>query len=61
MIAGNDGNACIRLQFQMRRWQLAASESKPDGVGYHIHVAEGIEDLHQCLEEHYGKRIVDRL
>ncbi len=35
-------------------------EVKPDGVGYHIHVAEGIEDLHQCLKEH-GKRIVDRL
>ena len=30
------------------------------GVGYHIHVAEGIYDLHQCLKEH-GKRIVDRL
>ena len=34
--------------------------SKPDGVGYHIHVAEGIEDLHQCLRVH-GKRIIDRL
>ena len=33
---------------------------KPDGVGYHIHVAEGIEDLHQCLKAH-GKRIIDRL
>lgn len=32
----------------------------PSGVGYHIHVAEGIEDLHQCLKVH-GKRIVDRL
>ena len=35
-------------------------ELKPDGVGYHIHVAEGIYDLHQCLKEH-SKRIVDRL
>ena len=34
--------------------------SKPKEVGYHIHVAEGIEDLHHCLK-HYGKRIVDRL
>lgn len=34
--------------------------NKPDGVGYHIHVAEGIEDLHQCLKAH-GKRIIDRL
>lgn len=33
---------------------------KPAEVGYHIHVAEGIEDLHACLKEH-GKRIVDRL
>ena len=33
---------------------------KPDGVGYHIHVAEGIEDLHACLKEH-GTRITDRL
>lgn len=33
---------------------------KPEGVGYHIHVAEGIEDLHACLRDH-GKRIIDRL
>lgn len=33
---------------------------KPEEVGYHIHVAEGIEDLHHCLKN-YGKRIVDRL
>lgn len=32
----------------------------PDGTGCHIHVAEGIYDLHQCLKEH-SKRIVDRL
>lgn len=34
--------------------------SKPEQVGYHIHVAEGIEDLHDCLKNH-GKRIIDRL
>lgn len=34
--------------------------SKPAEVGYHIHVAEGIEDLHNCLKN-YGKRIIDRL
>ena len=39
--------------------ELAAA-NKPDETGYHIHVAEGIEDLHHCLK-HYGKRIVDRL
>lgn len=32
----------------------------PEGAGYHIHVAEGIEDLHDCLDKH-NKRIVDRL
>ncbi|MCD8241841.1 MAG: putative aminohydrolase SsnA [Lachnospiraceae bacterium] len=37
-----------------------AASRKPDEVGYHIHVAEGIEDLHDCLKKH-GKRIVDRL
>ncbi len=37
-----------------------AAQNTPEGIGYHIHVAEGIEDLHACLKEH-GKRIVDRL
>lgn len=35
-------------------------ENTPEGVGCHIHVAEGIEDLHDCLNKH-GKRIVNRL
>lgn len=35
-------------------------EHMPEGAGAHIHVAEGIEDLHHCLK-HYGKRIVNRL
>lgn len=35
-------------------------EHMPEGVGAHIHVAEGIEDLHDCLKNH-GKRIVNRL
>lgn len=34
--------------------------NKPAEVGYHIHVAEGIGDLHACLRDH-GKRIIDRL
>ena len=37
-----------------------AAEHKPAGAGYHIHVAEGIDDLHDCLKKH-SKRIVDRL
>lgn len=39
--------------------ELAAAQ-KPKEAGYHIHVAEGIEDLYDCLKK-YGKRIVDRL
>lgn len=35
-------------------------ENTPENVGYHIHVAEGIEDLHDSLKKH-GKRIVNRL
>lgn len=35
-------------------------EHTPEGIGYHIHVAEGIEDLHDSLKKH-GKRIVNRL
>ena len=58
MIAGMMG---MHAQFTISdaTMELAAA-NKPDEVGYHIHVAEGIEDLHHCLK-HYGKRIVDRL
>lgn len=34
--------------------------SKPENTGYHIHIAEGIEDLDHCLQ-HHGKRVVERL
>lgn len=40
-------------------FEFARAET-PKEVGFHIHVAEGIEDLHDCLKKH-GKRIVDRL
>lgn len=58
MIAGMMG---MHAQFTIsdETMELAAA-SKPDEVGYHIHVAEGIEDLHHCLKK-YGKRIVDHL
>lgn len=58
MIAGMMG---MHAQFTIsdETFELAAA-NKPEEVGYHIHVAEGIEDLHHCLK-HYGKRIVDRL
>lgn len=35
-------------------------ELKGLNAGYHVHVAEGIDDLEQCLEK-YGKRVVKRL
>lgn len=58
MIAGMMG---MHAQFTIsdETMELAMS-NKPKEVGCHIHVAEGIEDLHHCLK-HYGKRIVDRL
>ncbi len=58
MIAGMMG---MHASFTIsdRTMELCA-EQKPEGVGYHIHVAEGIEDLHECLRSH-GKRIIDRL
>lgn len=58
MLAGMMG---MHAQFTIsdQTMELAAV-NKPDEVGYHIHVAEGIEDLHDCVQK-YGKRIVDRL
>ncbi|MGF6990122.1 putative selenium metabolism protein SsnA [Lachnospiraceae bacterium PF1-21] len=58
MLAGMMG---MHAQFTIsdETMELAAAH-KPAEVGYHIHVAEGIEDLHDCLRK-YGKRIVDRL
>ena len=58
MLAGMMG---MHAQFTISDATMAlAAEHKPAEVGYHIHVAEGIEDLHDCLRK-YGKRIVDRL
>ncbi len=58
MLAGMMG---MHAQFTISDATMAlAAANKPEEVGYHIHVAEGIEDLHDCLKK-YGKRIVDRL
>ncbi len=58
MIAGMMG---LHASFTLSDETLElCAASKPAEVGYHIHVAEGIEDLHHCLK-HYGKRILDRL
>lgn len=36
------------------------NEQKPDGVGYHVHIAEGFSDVTDCLHR-YGQRVVNRL
>jgi len=35
-------------------------KNTPDGIGYHIHVAEGMEDVNDSLKT-YGKRVINRL
>ena len=51
----------MHAQFTLSDDTLAYCVSEaPRGVGYHIHVAEGIEDVYACLKEH-GKRPVFRL
>ena len=58
MIAGMMG---LHASFTLSDETLElCAANKPQEVGYHIHVAEGIEDLHHCLKN-YGKRILDRL
>lgn len=58
MIAGMMG---LHASFTLSDETLElCAKNKPQEAGYHIHVAEGIEDLHHCLK-HYGKRILDRL
>ena len=58
IIAGMFG---LHAQFTLSDETLyQCNAHRPEGAGYHIHVAEGIEDLHDCLGK-YGKRIVNRL
>jgi len=35
-------------------------ENTPDGIGFHIHVAEGMADVYDSLKK-YGKRVISRL
>lgn len=35
-------------------------ENTPAGVGFHIHVAEGMDDVYDCLRK-YNKRLINRL
>ncbi len=58
MIAGMMG---LHASFTLSDETLElCAANKPAEVGYHIHVAEGIEDLYDSLKK-YGKRVIDRL
>lgn len=35
-------------------------EHTPEGIGFHVHVAEGMDDVYDSLKK-YGKRVVNRL
>jgi len=39
---------------------MACRENTPEGIGFHIHVAEGLEDVVDSLKK-YGKRVINRL
>lgn len=59
MIKGMFG---LHASFTLSDETLVACDRELKGLnaGYHVHVAEGIDDLEQCLEKH-GKRVVERL
>ena len=58
LLAGMFG---MHAQFTLSDKTLEKCVSEaPRDCGFHIHVAEGIEDLHDSLKQHH-KRIVDRL
>lgn len=59
MIKGMFG---LHASFTLSDETLRLCDEKIKGLnaGYHVHVAEGIDDLEQCLEKH-GKRVVERL
>lgn len=59
MIKGMFG---LHASFTLSDDTLIECDKKIKGLnaGYHIHVAEGIDDLNQCIQNH-GKRVVERL
>ncbi|MEA5013670.1 MAG: putative aminohydrolase SsnA [Candidatus Limiplasma sp.] len=58
MVAGMMGmHAAFTLSNESLEYCVSQN---PQGAGYHIHVAEGIEDVHDSLKKH-GKRPVNRL
>lgn len=59
MIKGMFG---LHAQFTLSDKTLNKCAEAMEGVnaGYHVHSAEGIEDLYDCLNKH-GKRVIERL
>lgn len=59
MIKGMFG---MHAQFTLSNETLEKSVKAMQGLdaGYHVHTAEGVEDLQHCLK-HHGKRVVERL
>lgn len=59
MVAGMFGlHASMTLSDQTLT--KCSEEAKRLGAGFHVHVAEGVEDLEDCLAK-YGVRVVERL
>ena len=58
MVAGLFG---LHASFTLSDQTLAACSeaAKAQGAGFHVHVAEGMEDLEDCLAK-YGTRVVER-
>ncbi len=50
----------LHASFTLSDSTLEKCVKAADGAGFHVHVAEGIEDLNDSIEK-YGKRVVERL
>ena len=58
MIKGMTG---LHASFTLSDATLAlCRENTPEGIGFHIHVAEGMDDVYDSLKK-YGKRVINRL
>jgi len=51
----------LHASFTLSNSTLAACrEYTPEGTGFHVHVAEGMDDVYDSLKK-YGKRVINRL
>jgi len=65
--AAKDETDMIKAMFGMHasftlsdKTMQLCKENTPEGTGFHIHVAEGIEDVNDSIKK-YGKRVIERL